>query len=155
MGIEIERKFLVKGDDWRNGLTGIPYRQGYLSGDQDLAIRVRIAGSEAFLTIKGPNRGITRSEFEYEIPMADAEAMLTDLCLKPQIEKMRFSTTFEGHLWVIDEFFGENSGLIVAEIELEDESQPFALPPWAGKEVSDDARYFNVNLIRHPWSQWR
>jgi adenylate cyclase len=152
MALEIERKFLVTGTDWRQGM-GTRFRQGYLSRDKQRTVRVRLAGEQAFLTIKGPTRGATRSEFEYEIPVADAEAMLA-LCDGPLVDKIRRVVVFEGMAWEVDEFLGDNAGLVVAEIELASEDQPFARPPWLGCEVTDDARYFNSNLAAFPFNRW-
>ena len=153
MATEIERKFLVTGTDWKNG-TGVAYCQGYLNRSKERTVRVRIAGAQAFLTIKGLAQGISRLEFEYAIPLADAEQLLK-LCDGPLIQKMRYIVNDQGNRWEVDEFFGDNQGLVVAEIELQDESQRFAHPVWLGREVSDDARYFNSNLALHPYAQWR
>ncbi len=152
MAIEIERKFLVTGTDWKNA-TGLAYCQGYINRSKERTVRVRIAGPQAFLTIKGIAQGITRLEFEYEIPLPDAEQLLK-LCDGPLIQKMRYIVNDQGNRWEVDEFFGDNQGLVVAEIELKDENQTFERPNWVGREVSDDARYFNSNLATHPYSQW-
>lgn len=155
MSKEIERKFLLRNDDWRAGDTpGTVFRQGYLSTVKERTVRVRIAGDKAFLTIKGLPQGIARSEFEYEIPLPDAEAMLDELCERPFIEKTRYRIEHAGLIWEIDEFTGANTGLIVAEVELDGEHQPVELPGWVGEEVSDDRRYSNSNLVRHPYSSW-
>ena len=154
MGQEIERKFLVQGDSWRTG-GGKPVRQGFLHNEVESTVRVRISGKRAFLTIKGSATGITRLEFEYEIPLQDANEMLDKLCQKPLIEKIRYEVFEGGFKWEIDEFLGENAGLVVAEIELEDENQEFTKPDWLGREVSDDARYLNANLIKNPYCQWK
>jgi CYTH domain-containing protein len=155
MGTEIERKFLVIGDEWRSHAVGKRYRQGYIPTDGATTVRVRTVGDQAFLTIKSPTQGLSRSEFEYPIPLADAETMLDTLCRRPLIEKTRF-VLLDGELtWEIDEFYGDNQGLILAEVELQSEDQPINLPPWVGREVSHDARYFNSNLSRHPMSQWQ
>ena len=154
MGQEIERKFLVQGDSWRTG-GGKPVRQGFLHNEVESTVRVRISGKRAFLTIKGSATGITRLEFEYEIPLQDANEMLDKLCQKPLIEKIRHEVFEGGFKWEIDEFLGENAGLVVAEIELEDENQEFTKPDWLGREVSDDARYLNANLIKNPYCQWK
>jgi CYTH domain-containing protein len=154
MAIEIERKFLVTGDAWKTAAEGVLYRQGYLSTDKARTVRVRIAGARAFLTVKGLASGIARPEFEYEIPLGDAAAMLDGLCLKPLIEKRRYTLECKGMRWEVDEFFGENRGLVVAEVELDSADQSIELPDWVGREVTDDARYFNSNLIAHPFSQW-
>ncbi len=154
MAKEIERKFLVVGDAWRALAKGTVYRQGYLSTVKERTVRVRTIDDAAFLTIKGITVGMTRAEYEYEIPTADATEMLDDLCEKPIIEKSRYKIPFEGFTWEVDEFAGVNDGLIVAEIELADENQAFTKPDWIGEEVSGDPRYFNANLIAHPYSNW-
>ena len=153
MGIEIERKFLVHGTNYR--ATGKPtlYRQGYLSTDPERTVRVRIAGDQAMITIKGRTQGIARSEFEYGIPTADAAALL-DLCLRPLIEKTRYELTFGSQVWIVDEFANENAGLVLAEIELPAVDHPFVKPDWCGAEVSDDHRYFNSYLVAHPFTTW-
>ncbi|HRE16204.1 MAG TPA: CYTH domain-containing protein [Rhodocyclaceae bacterium] len=152
MAIEIERKFLVTGSDWR---TASPSRivQGYLNRDRARTVRVRIAGAEAWLTIKGQNVGASRAEFEYAIPLADAEALLA-LCDGPLIDKQRHRIPHGKHVWEVDEFFGDNAGLIVAEIELRHEDEAFARPDWLGEEVSNDPRYYNSSLATRPYSQW-
>ena len=155
MAKEIERKFLVIGEEWKRKTSGVSYRQGYLSTVKERTVRVRTVGDKGFLTIKGVTVGVSRSEFEYPIPTADAKAMLDDLCERPLIEKTRYKVQHGGLTWEIDEFFGENRGLIVAEVELKDEQQTFDLPSWVGKEVSGDPRYFNSNLIKTPYTQWK
>lgn len=152
MAVEIERKFLVTGDGWRNG-SGVLYRQGYLNRDKSRTVRVRIAGDAAFLTIKGRSVGATRAEFEYPIPVADAQALLA-LCDGPLIEKTRYRVPHAGHEWEVDVFAGDNAGLVVAELELQSESEAFAAPAWLGEEVSHDARYFNSNLATQPFCTW-
>ncbi|MCP4043682.1 MAG: CYTH domain-containing protein [Gammaproteobacteria bacterium] len=154
MGKEIERKFLVKGDTWRELAEGTHYRQGYLSTVKERTVRVRTINDQGYLTVKGISKGIARAEYEYEIPLGDANAMLDDLCERPLIEKTRRKIQHAGFIWEVDEFSGENQGLIIAEVELKDENQAFEKPDWIGKEVSDDARYFNANLIRNPYSKW-
>lgn len=154
MANEIERKFLVKGDGWRSLASGTEYRQGYIPTKNGSSVRVRIAGDRGFLTVKGPTKGISRLEFEYLIPVEDARTMLEELCERPQIEKTRYKIELNGLTWEIDEFSGENQGLIVAEVELTDENQTIQLPEWIDKEVSGDSRYFNINLVKHPFSQW-
>jgi adenylate cyclase len=154
MGTEIERKFLVKGGDWRTLAEGIDYRQGYLSTKKERTVRIRTIGSKGFLTIKGKNRGVTRLEYEYEIPSQDANELLDTLCLQPLIEKKRYTIEYKGNIWEVDEFFNENKGLIVAEIELSSEQESFVKPAWIGSEVSDDSRYFNSSLIHKPFSSW-
>lgn len=154
MAREIERKFLVKGSSWRDGAIGVHYRQGYLHSSRECSVRVRIAGEQAFLTIKGATQGMSRDEYEYAIPVADALAMLDQLCPQPQIEKIRYRIEHGGFFWEIDEFLGENQGLIVAEIEVPSEEQIFALPDWVGIEVTGEAKYYNTCLCRHPFKRW-
>ncbi len=154
MGIEIERKFLVRHDGWRNLAKGLLYRQGYLTRSPGCTVRVRIAGEQGYLTIKGATAGISRAEYEYGIPLADATELL-ELCQPPLIEKMRYRIpAAAGLVWEVDEFGGENQGLIVAEIELTDAEQQIELPDWIGSEVSNDSRYFNANLAKQPFSRW-
>lgn len=154
MGVEIERKFLVRGDRWKSLGQGVLLRQGYLSSSPERTVRIRIEGESAMLTIKGKSSGATRSEWEYAIPLADAQAFLDTLCERPIIEKKRYRIPFEGMVWEVDEFFGENAGLVVAEIELTAENQVFAKPDWIAEEVTQDPRYFNSSLIRNPYSRW-
>ncbi|WP_341526332.1 CYTH domain-containing protein [Nostoc sp. UHCC 0302] len=151
---EIERKFLVKGDSWRRLAEGSFYSQGYISTQKKATVRVRIAGNQGYLTIKGPSVKYSRSEFEYPIPIEDAQEMLDTLCDRPLIEKTRYKVEYSGLIWEIDEFDGINKGLIIAEVELSDENQQIELPIWIGEEVSDDPKYFNSNLVKHPFSQW-
>ena len=154
MGIEIERKYLIATDDWRDLAEGVDYRQGYLSTVKERTVRVRTVGEQGFLTVKGVSLGATRAEFEYEIPVQDAHELLDELCLRPLIEKRRFKLPFAGLIWEIDEFFGENHGLIVAEVELESEAQSIDLPSGRGEEVTGDPRYFNANLVAYPFTAW-
>lgn len=155
MSIEIERKFLVLGDSWRDAAgDGTLYRQGYLSLDSERTVRVRLAGSRASLTIKGLTIGARRQEFEYAIPADEAAELLDTLCIRPIIEKTRYRLTRDGLNWEIDEFAGENQGLVIAEVELDDESRAVERPAWLGEEVTGDSRYYNVNLVRHPFSRW-
>ena len=153
MGIEIERKFLVTGQQWRQGAEGVPYRQGYLCRGPGRTVRVRVAGPLAFLTVKGPSTGASRAEFEYPIPKGDALELM-HLCEGPLVEKLRFKIPFEGHIWEVDEFQGANAGLLLAEVELARADEPISLPPWVGQEVTGDSRYFNSNLSIHPFQQW-
>ena len=155
MAQEIERKFLVKDDSWRAFAgAGKATRQGYLSLDRERVVRVRVKDGRGFLTIKGLREGISAPEYEYQIPTAEAEEMLQKLCLHPLIEKVRFELPFAGLTWEIDEFQGENQGLVVAEVELESEEQAVTLPPWAGVEVSHDRRYSNASLVQCPFATW-
>jgi adenylate cyclase len=154
MPVEIERKYLVSSDAWREHATGRHYRQGYLSINPDCTVRVRLVDEEAWLTIKGKTRVATRAEYEYTIPASHAREMLDTLCVHPLIEKIRYRVEYRGMLWEIDEFEGDNAGLVVAEIELESEGQDFALPEWVGKDVTADPRYYNANLSRQPFTRW-
>ncbi len=155
MSVEIERKFLLKGDGWRALGTGIPYRQGYLSTVPGRSVRVRLVRDKGYLTIKGIAVGATRAEYEYEIPAEDASEMLTNLCERPLIEKVRYRVEHHGLTWEIDEFDGDNAGLIVAEVELDAEDQAISLPDWVGKEVTGDPRYYNASLIANPYTRWK
>lgn len=154
MGLEIEKKFLPASDGWRGLAPGEQIKQGYISVSQECAVRVRIKGTRAWLGIKGKTEGATRMEFEYPIPVEDAHDMLHNLALRPIIEKTRYLVPFKGFVWEIDEFEGENKGLIVAEIELESEDQAFEKPDWIGEEVTADPRYYNANLVRCPFAEW-
>jgi adenylate cyclase len=152
MGTEIERKFMVKKGVWRDK-KATKYRQGYLSIVKERTVRVRTIEDKGYLTIKGISIGASRLEFEYEIPRQDADALL-DICEKPLIEKNRYKVENGDFVWEVDEFFGENQGLIVAELELESGDQYFPKPDWIGEEVTGDPRYFNSNLIKNPYSKW-
>jgi len=154
MAKEVERKFLVHGDDWRDGHVAIHICQGYLVSAADCTVRVRLKGEAAFLTVKGKAEGITRLEYEYEIPPVDAKEMLARLCLQPYVEKNRYEIVHAGVKWEVDEFLKENEGLIVAEVELEAEDQKIDFPPWVGAEVSRDPRYGNYQLVQHPYAKW-
>lgn len=154
MGIEIERKFLVEGDAWRVGASPSRIVQGFLSRDPERIVRVRLRDGEAFLTIKGKGSGLARVEVEVAIPAEEARQLLP-LCLPPLIEKTRHLVTWAGHLWEIDEFYGDNAGLVVAEVELAAEDEIFERPPWLGREVSEDFRYSNAALSERPWRDWR
>ena len=154
MGREIERKFLVAGDGWRTAAPGRRLRQGYLCIEPDRSVRVRVSAESAWLTIKGRGSGLTRVEFEYPVPVADADRLLAELCLQPIIDKTRHELRHGDHLWEVDEFHGANAGLVVAEIELEDEAEHFERPDWLGVEVSSDPRYLNANLVNAPFSGW-
>ena len=153
MAVEIERKFLVRNTDFLEGLTGTEFKQGYLNRE-GATVRVRIAGEQAFLTIKGKTEGISRMEFEYSIPKDEAETMLATLCALPAIEKTRYLINHANKCWEVDVFHGANQGLIVAEIELNSENENVPLPNWIGAEVSHEARYFNSQLASHPFCQW-
>ena len=153
MAKEIERKFLVKAG-WQPQDEGIKIAQGYLSTVPERTVRVRIKGDKGYLTIKGKNQGISRAEFEYEIPIGDAEDLLK-LAEQPILSKTRYLEQHGNCLWEIDVFAGENQGLVVAEVELPDEQADFSRPDWLGKEVSGDVRYYNANLIKKPFSLWK
>jgi CYTH domain-containing protein len=154
MAIEIERKFLVRSDDWRHSASGARFRQGYLSTVHERTVRVRVIADTGYLTVKGATLGAARPEFEYVIPVDDAQAMLDRLCLRPLIEKTRYTLEYQGLVWEIDEFEGENTGLVVAEVELESEDQHISLPGWVGEEVTGDPRYYNSSLVANPYLEW-
>ncbi len=155
MGVEIERKFLLISDDWRTEIVrSTELRQGYLSRGSNSAIRVRVAPGKAELNVKSSRDGIHRLEFEYPIPADDAETLLDEIALRPLIEKTRHIVEHAGHTWEIDEFSGENAGLIVAEIELQAVDESFERPVWLGEEVSTDPRYYNSSLSERPFSRW-
>jgi adenylate cyclase len=153
MPTEIERKFLVTGSGWRQE-NSVRISQGYLNRDKERTVRVRLAGEKAFLAIKGKTVGASRAEFEYEIPAAHAEQLLK-LCDGPILQKIRHTIAYNGLIWEVDEFLGENEGLVVAEVELEREDQPLERPGWLGQEVTKDPRYFNSNLTANPYWKWR
>jgi adenylate cyclase len=156
MATEIERKFLVNDAGWRRQAgEGMRLRQGYLAGGKDSSIRVRSGGGMAHLNIKSATLGVSRREYDYPIPMSDAEELLNHLCERPLIEKTRYHVEHAGHTWEVDIFEGDNAGLVVAEIELQREDEVFARPPWLGAEVSHDPRYYNVSLVRHPYKEWK
>jgi adenylate cyclase len=154
VGVEIERKFLLCGDGWKQLGEPVFFKQGYLSSHKERVVRVRIEGKRAVLTIKGASKGATRGEWEYEIPVADAVELLDGLCEQPLIEKYRRRITFARNVWEVDEFLGVNAGLVVAEIELQSEDQQFDKPDWIGEEVTSDLRYLNSNLIKQPYTTW-
>ena len=145
----------MKGDAWRSLAEGVSYRQGYLNSQKERTVRIRTVGEKAYLTVKGPTRGVTRTEFEYEIPYEDCLAMLEELAEKPIIEKKRYRIPAGSYVWEVDEFFGVNEGLILAEIELPSEDAVFEKPDWIGEEVSGDPRYFNSSLVANPYSVWK
>jgi adenylate cyclase len=155
VGVEIERKFLLRGQAWRQLGEPVLLRQGYLSSDPARTVRVRIEGARGTITIKGKNAGATRAEWEYDIPVGEAGELLDTLCERPLIEKYRRRIVYAGHTWEVDEFLGENAGLAVAEIELASEDEAFDRPGWIGEEVTGDARYYNSSLIRTPYSLWK
>jgi len=155
MAIEIERTFLLRDDSWRvQADAGVHYSQGYLSSDPQQCIRVRLAGDRAWLGIKKATSMLRRLEYDYPIPVEDAAELLKEICDDNRIDKTRYRVQHAGHVWEVDVFEGANSGLVVAEIELNDEQETFARPPWLGEEVSHDPRYYNMNLARIPYTQW-
>jgi adenylate cyclase len=155
MATEIEHKFLIRDDRWRQQVErSVRMRQGYLTSDARCSVRVRVAGGQGFLNIKSGTLGIQRSEYEYPIPLAEAEEILDTLCEKPLLEKTRHFIHFGEHVWEIDEVAGANAGLIVAEVELSRPDEPFERPDWASEDVSHDIRYYNSQLARHPYATW-
>jgi len=156
LGVEIERKYLVRDVSVVAGLSDTRIRQGYLSVDPERTVRVRVSGPRAFLTVKGTGSegGASRPEFEYEIPLPDAEELLDGLALRPQIDKTRYRVADGGLVWEIDVFAGENDGLVIAEVELPSEETPVVLPDCIGQEVTGDGRYYNANLVGHPYKRW-
>ena len=154
MGVEIERKFLINEKKLPTLKNGYDIKQGYIQTVDQTTVRIRIRDREAFLTIKGKSQGASRLEFEYPIPLNDAEEMLTNLCHASRVEKTRYLVEHEGHTWEVDIFEGSNQGLIIAEIELKSEGETFSLPEWVSEEVTHDKRYFNVNLVEHPYQEW-
>ncbi len=155
MGREIEKKFLIADDSWRGLAEGTPYRQGYLASGNGATVRVRTIENKGILTVKGPDEGGVKLEYEYEIPFKDALEMLGRLCRGPLIEKVRYRIPYAGFTWEVDEFSGENAGLLLAEIELDFLGQEFVKPPWIGREVTGDPRYYNASLVHSPYSLWR
>lgn len=156
MAVEIERKYLVKEDLW-NALDkgkGIYYKQGYLCTDPENTVRVRISERSAYLTIKSASKGVSRLEFEYPIPLADAEEILDQMAAS-SVAKVRYEISFGGKTWEVDEFQEENEGLVVAEIELDFEAETFELPEWVAEEVTSDQRYYNSQLSLNPYSRWK
>ncbi len=154
MGTEIERKFLVVGDEWRSGASGVGIRQAYLAAAPGCTVRIRLQGADAFLTIKGRAKGVSRPEFEYAIPPGDAAALLDALGPLPTVEKTRYAITYGGSHWVVDEFHGANIGLVLAEVELRTEDESFTRPSWLGPEVSHDPRYTSAALAHTPFTTW-
>jgi len=154
MAVEIERKFRTLGVDFLADQEGERLTQGYLSHDPRATVRLRVQGNSAWLTIKGRTRGASRSEFEYPIPPDDAHAMLGEMCPEGVIDKTRYRIPFGDHVWEVDEFHGDNQGLVVAEVELDSEDQPFERPPWLGEEVTGDPKYYNSALSRTPYARW-
>jgi len=153
MAVEIERKFLPRNESWREAVgRSLPMVQGYLGGER-CSVRVRIEGPRAFLNVKSRERGMRRSEYEFELPVDEARAMLDEFCVE-RVEKLRHEVTCGSHVFEIDEFLGANAGLVVAELELAHEDEAFERPGWLGREVTDESRYYNVALPREPYSHW-
>lgn len=155
MSIEIERKFLVKNDDWREQGEGELYRQGYLSTDIERTVRIRTIGKKGYLTVKGITQDSRRDEFEYAIPLEEANWMLDNLCKRPLIEKTRYKIKDKDLIWEVDEFWGENEGLIIAEVELISTDQSISIPDWIGRDVTENHAYYNANLVTNPYSKWK
>ena len=155
MALEIERKYLIDLEKIGTLENGIRIKQGYLSTDKNAVVRVRVKNDKAYLTIKGSNSGIARLEFEYEIPLDEANEMIEKLCQKPVIDKTRYIINHENHTWEVDVFYGDNEGLVVAEVELSSEDEHINLPSWVKEEVSHDDRYFNSNLMKLPFTDWK
>lgn len=155
MGHEIEKKFLITNDNWRTLGSKKEYCQGYLNSGKGVSLRIRTINDKGIITVKGPSDGGKRLEFEYDIPYTDAREMLEKLCRKPLIKKTRHNISFAGFIWEVDEFKGENAGLIFAEIELDAVDQSFDIPDWIGEEVTEDSRYYNASLVTYPYSKWK
>lgn len=156
MASEIERKFLVRDDSWRERARDpMRIRQGYVAASPKVSVRVRVSGDRAWLNLKSATVGVSRAEFDYLIPHSDGEQLIDTLCERPLIEKTRYFVDHAGHCWEVDVFEGENAGLVVAEIELASEDEPFERPSWAGREVSRDRRYYNAALVKLPYSRWK
>ncbi len=153
MAVEIERRFKVNGDSWRGLAEGVRYRQGYLSVEKERTVRVRVVGEQAWLTLKGQISDISRHEFEYAIPVAEAQTIMDAMC-PMLVDKLRYRIAFGGFIWEVDEFFGENAGLVLAEIELPSEETAFDKPEWIGEEVTFDGRFTNAYLSKHPYTRW-
>ncbi|QIY79403.1 Uncharacterized protein conserved in bacteria [Chromobacterium violaceum] len=153
MALEIERRFVVSGDGWRGLAPAVQYRQGYLSVEKERTVRVRVVGQQAWLTLKSNISNVSRHEFEYPIPLADAQTIMGAMC-PMVVDKLRHRIEHGGFVWEVDEFFGNNAGLVLAEIELPDEDTPFAKPDWVGEEVTEDGRYTNAYLSKHPYRSW-
>lgn len=155
MGVEIEKKFLVQSDTWKEGIKdSIPMKQGYLEQGNKVSVRVRVEGEQSFLNIKSMDMGMKRLEYEYPIPLQDADEILAKLCTGPLITKTRYLVSYEGLCWEVDVFKGDNDGLVVAELEMESVDQNIPIPPWVGTEVTDYIRYYNISLVHYPYAQW-
>jgi adenylate cyclase len=155
MAVEIERKYLINLNQIGTLENGNRIKQGYITTNKDAVVRVRVKNDKGYLTIKGSNIGVSRLEFEYEIPLVEANEMLDKLCQKPIIDKTRYLIDFEKHIWEIDIFYGDNEGLVIAEVELVDVNEEIKLPLWIKEEVSGDIKYYNSNLMKYPYNQWK
>lgn len=155
MGFEIERKFLVTSDAFKTGSRRVRIKQGFLSDDMERSVRIRIVSEDAYITIKGSSTGPLRREFEYPLPKADAEILIRELCIPPPLLKDRYILEHHGLTWEVDEFSGENQGLVIAEVELPAEGYEVILPDWIGDEVTGDMRYYNAYLARNPYKNWK
>ncbi|WP_046156081.1 CYTH domain-containing protein [Chromobacterium vaccinii] len=153
MALEIERRFVVSGDGWRGLAPAVQYRQGYLSVEKERTVRVRVVGEQAWLTLKSNISNVSRHEFEYPIPLADAQTIMAAMC-PMVVYKLRHRIEHGGFVWEVDEFFGDNAGLVLAEIELPGEDTPFSKPDWVGEEVTEDGRYTNAYLSKNPYGRW-
>ena len=154
MHIEIERKYLVNTQEIQGKRLGQNCVQGYLCTGKGVTTRIRIIGEKGFLTIKGKTKNFSKPEYEYEIPKIEAHEILNTLCIQPLIKKIRYQVNYAGEVWIVDEFLGENEGLVLAEIELLSEDQHIILPDWVETEVTGDPRYYNVQLVENPYSKW-
>ncbi len=155
MATEIERKFLITSDEWRHDAdAGIQITQGYMGSNEKSSVRIRINGDSANINIKSKTIGAQRSEYEYAIPLNEANEILTALCDRPYIDKTRYHVNHQGHVWEVDVFAGDNEGLVVAELELTRVNETFSLPSWIGSEVTEDPRYYNICLVTHPYKSW-
>ncbi len=155
MGYEIERKFLVTSEAYKAGSQRVKIKQGFLNDDLERSVRIRVLSDNAYITIKGASAGSVRHEFEYPLPIADAEILIRELCIPPPLVKVRYILHDHGLTWEVDEFAGENQGLVIAEVELPGEDFELTLPDWVGKEVTGDKRYYNAYLARNPYQGWK
>ena len=155
MAVEIERKYLIDLEKLGTLKNANRIKQGYITTNKDAVVRVRVKNDKGYLTIKGSNIGVSRLEFEYEIPLLEANEMLDKLCQKPIIDKIRYIINYEKHIWEVDVFYGDNEGLVIVEVELEDENEYINLPLWIKEEVTGDIKYYNSNLMKYPYNQWK
>lgn len=155
MAKEIERKFIIDISQLGELKSGVEIKQGYISTTDNSTVRIRLSGDKAFLTLKGENTGTARSEFEYEIPVNDANEILAELCSGPIIEKTRYLVEHSAHTWEVDIFRGDNEGLIIAEVEMQSENERVDIPAWVTKEVTCQAKYYNSNILNNPFKNWK